>query len=81
MLAKIISARVLDDSILTTVECEINGVFHEINQVHFQPLSGEEIETGIKNRVLSEKRKIEASERCLQILSEIEIGSSVTVDG
>lgn len=70
----ILSTSTLDETITTTVEYNFNGTLVTVDIPHFMPQSETDIETGILNRAMSEKRKLDATELNKTILTSIVIG-------
>ncbi len=70
----ILSTSTLDETITTTVEYNFDGTIVTVDIPHFMPQSETDIETGILNRAMSEKRKLDATELNKTILTSIVIG-------
>ncbi len=70
---KIISIKQLKDTLVTTVEYQMeNEKPHQVDIMHFQPKTKEEIHLGIVNRFASEKKSVEAEETLKVLSAEIE---------
>jgi len=74
MTYKILSTSTLDETITTTVEYNFDGTLVTVDIPHFMPQNESDIETGILNRAMSEKRKLDAIELNKTILTSIVIG-------
>lgn len=78
MYFKILSVNQLDDSIVTTVQTELNSSIVTLDVNHFQPKDEFEIYTNIQNRILSEQNKIDSIKTCSDILNIIKIEETIT---
>lgn len=70
----ILETQVNGDTINTKVEYNFDGTILVIDVPHFMPQTMQDIETGILNRAVSEKRKLDAEELNLTLVNYIVIG-------
>ena len=75
----ILSTSALDETITTTVEYNFDGVIVTVEVPHFAPQNESDIETGILNRALSEKKKLDAIEFNRTFITTIAIGEEKTI--
>lgn len=68
-----------DDTLITTVEYDFDGNKVTVDVPHFQPQNKVEIITGIENRGMSEKNKLEKSSSIPSIVNELEVGKEVEI--
>jgi len=80
MTYKIISTSTLDETITTTVEYNFDGTIVTVDIPHFMPQNEADIETGILNRAMSERRRLDATELNKTILLNIPIGEEKPID-
>lgn len=76
----ILNTSTLDETITTTVEYNFDGVIVTVDIPHFMPQNESDIETGILNRAMSEKRKLDATELNKTILLNIPIGEEKPIN-
>jgi hypothetical protein len=76
----ILSTSTLDETITTTVEYNFDGTIVTVDIPHFMPQSESDIETGILNRAVSEKRRLDATELNKTILLNIPIGEEKPIN-
>jgi len=79
MTYKIISTRVNDETITTEVEYNFDGAIVIVDVAHFAPQNESDIETGILNRALGEKKKLDAIEFNKTFITTITIGEEKTI--
>lgn len=70
----ILETQVNGDTINTKVEYNFDGTILVIDVPHFMPQTMQDIETGILNRAVSEKRKLDAEELNLTLVNYIVTG-------
>jgi hypothetical protein len=80
MTYKILSTSTLDETITTTVEYNFDGTIITVDIPHFMPQSESDIETGILNRAVSEKRKLEATELNKTLITNIIVGEEKPIN-
>lgn len=68
----ILSTEQIEETIFTEVEFDFDGVKVECKIPHFMPGSKQEVLNGIENRMISEKRKLDAINLNRQIINELE---------
>jgi hypothetical protein len=76
---KILSTTTAGDTIITEIEYEFNDNLVRVSVPHFQPKNKKDIERGIANRAISEKRKLEASIICNDIILELELNKKIDI--
>ena len=70
---KILSTKVSGEHLQTLVEYTFNdGSKQEIDVAHFQPKDKEQVIQDIKNRLVSEQRKVDAEKKNLMIKVDID---------
>jgi hypothetical protein len=76
----ILSTSTLDETITTTVEYNFDGTIVTVDIPHFMPQNETDIETGILNRAMSEKRKLDATELNKTLITNITVGEEKPIN-
>lgn len=76
---KTLNVSQIDEIVITKVEYTIDGEVVIVDVQHFAPKTQEDIDTGIANRAISEKVKIQNREIAEQIKNTIIIGEKFTL--
>lgn len=74
---KILSVSQVDEIVITKVEYTIDSEVIVVDIPHFAPKSQEDIDTGIANRVISEKVRLENKEIAEKVKDSVIIGEKV----
>ena len=80
MTYKIIEVTQFEETIFTLVEYNFDGTIIVVNIPHFMPNNNDEIELGITNRALSEKRKLDAISINNSLVNNIIIGEEKPIN-
>ena len=80
MTYKIISTRQANETLLTTVEYNFDGIIVTTEVAHFMPKTEEEIIQNIINRASSEIARIEASSTIAALIEDIIIGEEKPIE-
>lgn len=75
----IVNVKQYEDTLTTIVEASLSTGTVKIEISHFRPLSVEDINQNIQNRLLSEQSKIDAVEVISYIAPMIPIGETVII--
>ena len=73
----ITKVRQVEDIIFTEVDYDFNGLIVHVSVPHFQPKTKGDVISGIVNRMVSEQNKLNASNNCTIIASQIALNETV----
>ena len=81
MTYKIISARSIEDHVITNIDITLdNGNMMNIDVIHFRPSSAKDIEDGIKNRAITEQAKYDSIQELDNLLSTLPYNEEINID-
>ena len=75
----IVSKTVREDTVVTVVDYDLDGVVVRESVAHFRPQSLDDVKLGIENRGMSEASKLAAATKCVEVSATVETGKLVTV--
>lgn len=76
---KIIEVKEGDGVLYTKVQYDLDGKTIEVDIPHFHPKTIDDVKLGIENRASSEQTKLDAVEKCKELIEEIEINKEVEI--
>jgi len=79
MTYKILNTSVNGETITTTVEYDFDGTILTIDVAHFMPQSQQDIETGIINRAITEKKRLDAEILNRTLINSLVIGQEIPI--
>jgi len=79
MTYKILNTSVNGETITTTVEYDFDGAILTIDVAHFMPQSQQDIKTGIINRAITEKKRLDAEILNKSLINSLVIGQEIPI--